>query len=70
MIAISLPAALGTVHAASPYDGSWQVTITTVRGACSSGGWFRLQIHNWVVHGGGSGVAELPAGSRGTGLCK
>jgi hypothetical protein len=55
--AVTLTAAIGSAHAASPYDGSWNVVITTIRGTCSSGGSFRLQIHNGIVYGGGGGFS-------------
>jgi hypothetical protein len=53
--AITLTAATGSAHAASPYDGSWYVTITTVQGACSSGSGFGLQIRDGAVYGDGGG---------------
>jgi len=49
--AIAWAAAVGSAQAVTPYDGPWQVTITTVRGACSSGVGFGLQIRDGVVHG-------------------
>ena len=57
MTAMLLTAALGIAHAASPYDGSWRVVINTSRGACSSGGYFTLQIYNGIVGGGGGGFS-------------
>jgi hypothetical protein len=55
MTAVALTAAIGSAHAAGPYDGSWYVIITTVRGACSSGSGFGLQIHDGSVYGYGGG---------------
>jgi hypothetical protein len=56
MTAITLTAAIGSAHAAAiPYDGSWYVIITTVRGACSSGSGFSLQIQDGAVYGSGGG---------------
>jgi hypothetical protein len=57
MTAVTLTAAIGSAHAASPYDGSWNVIITTARGTCSSGGSFRLQIRDGTVSGGGGGFS-------------
>ena len=57
MAAIVMTAAIGSAHAASPYDGSWSVIITTVRGACSSGSGFGLQIRDGAVYGGGGGFS-------------
>jgi hypothetical protein len=55
MTAITFTAAAGSAHATSPYDGSWYVIITTVRGACSSGSGFGLQIRDGAVYGGSGG---------------
>jgi hypothetical protein len=55
MTAITFTAATGSAHASSPYDGSWYVIITTVRGACSSGSGFSLQIRDGAVYGDGGG---------------
>jgi hypothetical protein len=57
MAAIVMTAAIGSAHATSPYDGSWSVIITTVRGACSSGSGFGLQIRDGAVYGGGGGFS-------------
>jgi hypothetical protein len=57
MVAIVMTAAIGSAHAASPYDGSWSVIITTVRGACSSGSGFGLQIRDGAVYGSGGGFS-------------
>jgi hypothetical protein len=53
--ATTFTAATGSAHATSPYDGSWYVIITTVRGACSSGSGFSLQIRDGAVYGDGGG---------------
>jgi hypothetical protein len=55
MTATTFTAATGSAHATSPYDGSWYVIITTVRGACSSGSGFSLQIRDGAVYGDGGG---------------
>jgi hypothetical protein len=52
--AVAVTVAIGSARAANPYDGSWQVTITTTRGACDSGSGFGLQVRNGVVYGYGS----------------
>ncbi len=57
LTALSLTAVAATADAATPYDGSWWVTITTTRGSCSSGGMFRLEIRNGGVYGGGGGFS-------------
>ncbi len=57
LTALSLIAIAATTEAATPYDGSWWVTITTTRGSCSSGGMFRLEIRNGGVYGGGGGFS-------------
>ena len=54
MAALSLAAADG--NAATPYDGPWHVTITTVRGTCSSGVGFGLRIRDGLVYGYSSDV--------------
>jgi hypothetical protein len=54
LIAITSTAAIGSADAASPYDGSWSVIITTVRGGGSGSG-FGLQIRDGAVYGGGGG---------------
>ena len=48
--ALSLPSAAANA-AATPYDGSWHVTIKTVRGTCSSGVGFGLLIRDGLVSG-------------------
>jgi hypothetical protein len=53
--AMTLAAAIGSAQAASGYDGSWSVIITTARGACNSGAGFVLQIRDGAVYGGGGG---------------
>jgi hypothetical protein len=53
--ALSLAAADGSARA-TPYDGPWHVTITTVRGTCGSGVGFGLLIRDGLVYGYGSGV--------------
>jgi hypothetical protein len=55
--AAAFTAVLGTADAATPYDGTWTVVITTTRGSCSSGGSFRVEIRNGKVYGGGAGVS-------------
>ena len=54
--ALSLAAADGNARAATPYDGPWHVTITTVRGTCGSGVGFGLQIRDGRVYGYSSDV--------------
>jgi hypothetical protein len=54
--ALSLAAADGSARAATPYDGPWHVTITTVRGTCSSGVGFGLRIRDGLVYGYSSDV--------------
>ena len=49
--ALSLAAADGSARAATPSDGPWHVTITTVRGTCSSGAGFGLLIRDGLVYG-------------------
>jgi hypothetical protein len=46
-------AAIDAARAANPYDGNWHVQITTVRGTCTSGAGFGLQIRDGVVYGYG-----------------
>ena len=53
---LSLVAADGSALAATPYDGPWHVTITTVRGTCGSGVGFGLQIRDGRVYGYSSDV--------------
>ena len=53
---LSLVAADGSALAATPYDGPWHVTITTVRGTCSSGVGFGLLIRDGLVYGYSSDV--------------
>ena len=54
--ALSLAAADGNARAATPYDGPWHVTITTVRGTCGSGVGFGLRIRDGLVYGYSSDV--------------
>jgi hypothetical protein len=42
--------------ARTPYDGPWNVSITTLRGACNSGVGFGVEIRDGVVYGYGSFV--------------
>ena len=49
--ALSLAAADGGARAATPYDGPWHVTITTVSGTCGSGVGFGLLIRDGLVYG-------------------
>jgi hypothetical protein len=71
MTAITFTAAAGSAHATSPYDGSWYVIITTVRGACSSGSGFSLQIRDGAVYGdGGFNCAPALAVARGAALAR
>jgi hypothetical protein len=56
--AMTFAAAVDSARAANPYDGAWHVQITTVRGTCTSGAGFGLQVRNGVVNGyGGYGVS-------------
>jgi hypothetical protein len=48
-------AAIDTAQAASRFDGSWAVQITTRRGACDPGSTFGVEIHDGVVSGAASG---------------
>jgi hypothetical protein len=55
IVAIGTTAARDTVHAASPFDGSWTVQINTRRGACDPSSSFGVEIHEGVVSGAVSG---------------
>jgi len=63
--ALSLGAADGRARAATPYDGPWHVTITTVRGTCGSGVGFGLRIRDGLVYGYSSDVNVNGRVSRG-----
>jgi hypothetical protein len=63
LTAALLLAAAGTASAGTPYDGPWNVTITTQRGECDSGLGFGVDIRDGVVHGYG-GVAVSGRVSR------
>ena len=54
--ALSLAAADGNARAATPYDGPWHVSITTVRGTRGSGVGFGLRIRDGLVYGYSSDV--------------
>ena len=54
--ALSLAAADGSARAATPSDGPWHVTITTVSGTCGSGVGFGLLIRDGLVYGYSSDV--------------
>jgi hypothetical protein len=54
-VAISAAAASDTAQAASRFDGSWTVQITTRRGACDPSSSFGVEIHDGVVSGAASG---------------
>ncbi len=53
LAAAALLASAATATAATPYDGPWNVTITTQRGECDSGVGFGVDIRDGVVHGYG-----------------
>ena len=63
--ALSLAAADGGARAATPYDGPWHVTITTVSGTCGSGVGFGLLIRDGLVYGYSSDVNVSGRVSRG-----
>ena len=63
--ALSLAAGDGSARAATPYDGPWHVTITTVRGTCGSGVGFGLRIRDGLVYGYSSDVNVNGRVSRG-----
>jgi hypothetical protein len=54
-VAIVATAARDTAQAASRFDGSWIVQITTRRGACDPSSSFGVEIHDGIVSGAGSG---------------
>jgi hypothetical protein len=54
-VAIAATAARDTAQAASRFDGSWAVQITTRRGACDPSSTFGVEIHDGVVSGAASG---------------
>jgi hypothetical protein len=54
-VAIVTTAARDTAHAASRFDRSWTVQITTRRGACDPSSSFGVEIHDGVVSGAASG---------------
>jgi hypothetical protein len=64
MTAMTLTATIGSADAAGSCDGSWYVMFTTVRGACSSGLGFGLQIRDGAVYGAAAALM-LAAGFRG-----
>jgi hypothetical protein len=58
---IAAVAIAATVQAASRFDGSWTVQITTRRGACDPSSSFGVEIHDGIVSGAGSGVSKSGA---------
>jgi hypothetical protein len=53
-VAIAATATRDTAQAASRFDGSWAVQITTRRGACDPSSTFGVEIHDGVVSGAAS----------------
>jgi hypothetical protein len=54
-VAIAATGVTDSVQAASRFDGSWTVQITTRRGACDPNSSFGVEIHDGVVSGAASG---------------
>jgi hypothetical protein len=62
-LAIAIPFGWASdVQARSPYDGRWQVTVTTLSGDCPRSYPLPLQIHNGRVSYGGIGEGVNAAG--------
>ena len=53
LAAAALPLAANDAVARTPYDGPWNVAITTLSGACDSGLGFGVQIQDGTVRGYG-----------------
>ena len=46
---VTAAATFGTAAAGTAYDGSWGLTIVTVRGACDRNYYFQVQVTNGIV---------------------
>jgi hypothetical protein len=53
LAALTLAGAGDGAFARTPYDGPWNVSITTLRGACNSGVGFGVEIRDGIVYGYG-----------------
>jgi hypothetical protein len=50
---IALAAQSGAAYAVTPFDGSWNVQILTLRGACDPNSGFGVEIHDGIISGSG-----------------